>query len=241
MSARSTSTGRGCRAQVHRAVPGALGWGRPRSRTQRSVHPAPVHPSDSERLRDLPFDRDRPFTYQEAVSAGVTRGRLRSLVEARLVRRLLAGVYVRQDARDGQLLRARALALVVPEEYVVTDESAGWLAGAPMILRPGAHLVVPPLTMFGADGERRLRNDLADSGRRTLQDRDIHVVHGVRATTPLRTALDLGRSEEPRPGACRARPADAGRRLRSRRAGQRAAAVPWLSRRPSAARPRAAR
>ncbi|MET3961436.1 hypothetical protein ABIE44_001370 [Marmoricola sp. OAE513] len=142
--------------------------------------------------RDLPFT-DRPFTYQQALATGVSRRRLRTLLDAGLVRRLLAGVYVRHDAQDSQLLRARALALVVPKGYVVTDESAGWLAGAPMILRPGSHLAVPPLTIFGADGQNRLRNELTDSGRRRLIRRDIHVVHGIQVTTPLRTALDLGR------------------------------------------------
>ena len=62
-----------------------------------------------------------------------------------------------------------------------------------MILRPGAHLETPPVSVFGADGESRLRNGLSDSGRRRLAQSDVVDVHGVRVTTPLRTAADLGR------------------------------------------------
>lgn len=83
--------------------------------------------------------------------------------------------------------------LVVPQGCIVTDESAGWLAGAAMILRPGAHLEPPPLTIFATDGHDRLRNGLVASGTRDLLPRDITTVQGILTTTPLRTALDLGR------------------------------------------------
>lgn len=142
---------------------------------------------------EFPLPLDTPFSSADARSAGLSRRRIALLVDEGLLRRMLAGVYVAAQAPDDQLLRARALTLVVPPRYVVTDESAGWLAGAPMILRPGAHLAAPPVTIFGADGEGRLRNGLADSGRRQLLPRDITEIFGVRATTPLRTAADLGR------------------------------------------------
>jgi hypothetical protein len=106
---------------------------------------------------------------------------------------MLPGVYVAAQARDSQLLRARAIKLLVPDGHVVTDESAGWLAGAAMILQPGAHLEVPPVTVFGTAGAGRLRNGLALSGTRQLLPEDVVEVNGVLVTTPLRTALDLGR------------------------------------------------
>ncbi|MCW2866724.1 MAG: hypothetical protein JWR20_912 [Marmoricola sp.] len=136
---------------------------------------------------------DGPFTYAAVVSAGVPRQAFRELVEAGRVRRLLKGVYAVADLPDTQLLRAQAIRLVVPAGVVVTDESAGWLAGAPMILRPGSHLETPPLTVFATGGHHRLRNALVDSGRRTLLPTDLVELHGVRVTTPLRTFLDLGR------------------------------------------------
>ncbi|MCW2817250.1 MAG: hypothetical protein JWR42_37 [Marmoricola sp.] len=140
---------------------------------------------------DLPTDR--PFTYATVVAAGVPRTTFRELVEAGVVRRLLKGVYAVAALPDTQLLRAQAIRLVVPAGVVVTDESAGWLAGAPMILRPGSHLATPPLTVFATDGHHRLRNALVDSGRRGLLPSDVMELHGVRVTTPLRTFLDLGR------------------------------------------------
>jgi len=40
---------------------------------------------------------------------------------------------------------------------------------------------------------RRLRNKLVESGERTLTARDVAIVDGLRVTTPLRTACDVGR------------------------------------------------
>lgn len=136
---------------------------------------------------------DRPFTFAGARQSGISRRRLSRLLDLALVRRLVHGVYVAAQVPDTQLLRAQALQLVVPEGWVVTDESAGWLAGADMILRPGAHLAPPPLTAFGTGHHGRLRNGLVDSGTRTLLPQDLTRVHGLVTTTPLRTALDLGR------------------------------------------------
>ncbi|WP_460818518.1 type IV toxin-antitoxin system AbiEi family antitoxin domain-containing protein [Nocardioides korecus] len=140
---------------------------------------------------DLPTDG--PFTYATVVATGMTRSAFRDLVDAGVVRRLLKGVYAVAALPDTQLLRAQAIRLVVPAGVVVTDESAGWLAGAPMILRPGSHLETPPLTVFATDGHHRLRNALVDSGRRGFSATDLTELHGVRVTTPLRTFLDLGR------------------------------------------------
>lgn len=142
---------------------------------------------------EFPLSLVEPFTFVQARAAGISRRRLRNLVDTALIRRLLPGVYVANQARDSQLLRAKAIGLLVPQGVVVTDESAGWLAGAEMVLRPGAHLSVPPLTAFGTNGNGRLRNPLADSGTRRLAPGDITQIHGVAVTTPLRTALDLGR------------------------------------------------
>lgn len=142
---------------------------------------------------DFPLPLDLPFTSAQALDAGVSRHRLRRLVLEGFVRRLTAGVYVAAQAEDSQLLRARAIALVVPRDAVVTDEAAGWLTGARMILPPGSHRSVPPLTIFSTGRGRRLRNGLCSSGTRDLLSNDLTEVHGVLMTTPLRTALDLGR------------------------------------------------
>lgn len=143
---------------------------------------------------EFPLPLDEPFTYREARLAGLSRRLLGDLVEHGLLRHPLKGIYLAAQAPDTPLVRAKAVRLRVPDGFVVTDESAGWLAGAEMILRPGAHLEPPPVTIFACDeGHDRLCNGLVASGTRQLLPRDITELHGVRLTTPLRTALDLGR------------------------------------------------
>ncbi|QIK76905.1 hypothetical protein [Nocardioides piscis] len=75
---------------------------------------------------------------------------------------------------------------------MVTDRTAGWLHGAPRILAPNDHLSVPKVCVFCPPG-RRLRNGLVASGERTLTSTDVVTIDGLRVTTPLRTACDLGR------------------------------------------------
>ncbi|MGZ4495461.1 MAG: type IV toxin-antitoxin system AbiEi family antitoxin domain-containing protein [Nocardioides sp.] len=135
---------------------------------------------------------DRPFTYRQALAAGLTRHVLGRLLRDGLVHRVLKGVYVDAVAEDDQLLRARALALVLPAGAVVTDRTAGWLHGA-QVLAPNDHLQLPPLDVFQAPGNTRVRARGTRGGERTLAPGDVTTVHGIRVTTPLRTALDLGR------------------------------------------------
>ena len=135
---------------------------------------------------------DRPFTHQQAVDLGVSREVLRRMVRVGLLRRVLRGVYVDAAADDGLLMRARAVALVLPETAIVTDRTAAWLHGVDA-LRPGDHLVPPPVEVFQQPGRTRVRSAATSGGERTLLRHDVEVLHGVRVTTPLRTALDLGR------------------------------------------------
>jgi hypothetical protein len=139
----------------------------------------------------FPLPLDAPFTLADATAAGLTQHRVRSLVREGLLRRLLKGVYVAAQAPDGPLLRARALALVVPHTGVIVDETAWWIWTG--LLPSGAHLGIPPLQVFHRHRHARLRNSLCVSGARSFLPPDISRVHGVDVTTPLRTALDLGR------------------------------------------------
>ena len=68
-----------------------------------------------------------------------------------------------------------------------------------MLLLPNEHLNALPISMFLPHDRGRLRNKLTDSGERTFLERDLTTVGGVRMTTPLRTALDLGRQRWPEP------------------------------------------
>lgn len=140
---------------------------------------------------DFPLPLDRPFTSRQAEAASVSRHVLSRLTEEGLVRRMLKGVYVVAQAREDLLLRARALALVTPRHAAVTDWTACWFHTG--VLPPGAHVEVPPVSLFRFAGEGRLRNGLCSSGERTLRPDELMKVAGIVVTTPLRTAYDLGR------------------------------------------------
>jgi very-short-patch-repair endonuclease len=144
----------------------------------------------------FPLDPHAPFTLAHAKAAGLSPRQLRLLVEQGFLRRPIRSVYVATEIGDSLLLRADCLRLVVPSDAVVVDRHAGWLHGASMVLRPGEHLQLRPVSVFMPPG-RRLRNVLADSGERRLRPDEVTEVAGLRVTTPLRTACDLGRSRWP--------------------------------------------
>lgn len=145
----------------------------------------------------FPLPLDRPFTTREANDEGVLGRDLSWLVERGFLRRMVKGVYVCSQVPDSTALRCAALRLVVPEDSVVCDRHAGWLLGAEMILAPGEHLAPRPISVFRPAGRGRLRNGLTDSGERNLTRSDVDEIDGLRVTTPLRTAWDLGRVRWP--------------------------------------------
>lgn len=154
-----------------------------------------IRPLDHPALRAATGDRPahEPFTRVEALRCGLTDRDLRRLCRDGHLCRPLRGVYVDASRPDSLALRAEALRLVVPAGSFVADRTAAWLHGADTALAPNEHLCVPPVSVFRRPGAGRLRNDLATSGERHVIRRDLTVVHGMPVTTPLRTALDLGR------------------------------------------------
>ena len=141
----------------------------------------------------FPLSLEHPFTSEEAHRVGIHSTELSQLCAEGYLHRPLKGVYVATQVPDSLELRAAVLRLVVPPDAVITDRTAGWLLGAPMVLAPGDHLVVPQVAMFVNRKGARLRNDLAESGQRTLRREDVTEVLGLQVTTPIRTACDLGR------------------------------------------------
>lgn len=142
-----------------------------------------------------PLDRrvpDKPFTLPMARDLGVSEHTVRVWTAHGLLIHPIRNVYHRTELADTLDLRVECLRLVVPSDAVVTDRTAGWLHGAPRILAPNDHLMVPPVSVFCPPG-RRLRNGLTTSGERSLADADIVSINGLLATAPLRTACDLGR------------------------------------------------
>lgn len=147
----------------------------------------------------FPLPTTEPFTLQRALEAGVRRRWLTDLTQAGLLRNPIKGVYLGSQVVDDTSSRLACLGLVTPADAVVVDRHAGWAQGANMLLLPNEHLNALPIAMFLPQGRGRLRNKLADSGERTFRAEDLIVVDGVRMTTPLRTALDLGRQRWPEP------------------------------------------
>lgn len=140
---------------------------------------------------EFPMPLDRPFTSAQAAEAGISKKVLSRLHRDGLLRRMLRGVHVVAQAPDDLLMRALALALVVPEGAIVVDWTAMWLHTG--MLPFGQHVEVPPVSLFRLPGEGRLRNALCISGERDLIPEDLTVVQGLTVTTELRTAWDLGR------------------------------------------------
>jgi hypothetical protein len=147
----------------------------------------------------FPLPLDAPFTTRSASEEGIGPHDLTRLRRAGLLRTPIKGVHVAAQAPDDTAHRLACLRLVTPPDAVVVDRHAGWAQGADMVLHPNEHLHAMPIAVYLPHGRGRLRNKLADSGERTFLDRDLTVVDGVRMTTPLRTALDLGRQRWPEP------------------------------------------
>jgi hypothetical protein len=141
----------------------------------------------------FPLPLDAPFSRTQALRAGLTDRRLRTLVGRGFLRRPVLGVYVAAHLPDSLALRTEVLRLVLPPGCFACDETAAWLHGADMALAPNSHLVLPRISFFRPADAGRLRNPLAVSGERTVAPQDLTDVGGLLVTTPLRTALDLGR------------------------------------------------
>lgn len=140
---------------------------------------------------EAPVPVNRPFTRTEARNAGVSRRQLESWVASGHLVNPMRGVFHATQLHDGLGLRLSCLSLVVPDDAVITDRTAGWLHGAPMILAPGDHLRVPPVSMHLLPG-RRLRNPLSSSGERTFLPHEVVEIQGLLVTSKLRTTVDLG-------------------------------------------------
>jgi hypothetical protein len=138
-----------------------------------------------------PLPLDLPFTAAMAATLGVSHSQLRRLLARGLVRRVCRGAYAVSQAPDDLDLRARALSLVVSPSAVITDRTAAWLHGVDVLPR-SALTVSPPISVFQRPGTRS-RRDGVISGERMLLPRDIVEIGGLAVTSPLRTALDLGR------------------------------------------------
>jgi hypothetical protein len=141
----------------------------------------------------FPLPRDQPFTRAMALAAGLTDKTLRRLVADDYLRRPLRNLYLPAQLPDSLEIRIAALSLVVPSRCFVADHTAAWLHVGDDALPPNAHLAVPQVAIFRPPRVRALRNAWTASGERTLLPRELMELGDLLVTTPLRTALDLGR------------------------------------------------
>jgi len=132
-----------------------------------------------------------PFTAADAVALGIGEHRLKSAVDNGEIVRVLRGVYVRDDIELSALVRAQAAALVISPHAVVCDRTAAWVHGVDTF-RYAELDIVPPLETFVLRGHRATDRPECDGGSRDLRPSDWTIIGGVRVTTPIRTALDLG-------------------------------------------------
>lgn len=140
---------------------------------------------------NAPVPIDRPFTSSWAKAQGIDPRRLRAWVRGGLLISPVHGVLYAAQLVDCLELRLDCLRLVVPEHAVVTDRTAAWLRGAPMVLAPNSHLHVPAVDLFLLPGGR-LRRGIVRSGQRELFASEIEEIDGLRVTTHMRTVCDLG-------------------------------------------------
>jgi very-short-patch-repair endonuclease len=133
-----------------------------------------------------------PFTTAEARAVGLSRKVLRRMVDRGALREPLRGVFVDSARTDSVLLRVRSAARVIPPGSVICDRTALWIHGAAIVGPDGRHQA-PPIDVFRLAGGTRVRRPQCQGGTRTLDRDDVMELDGVLVTTPLRTALDLGR------------------------------------------------
>lgn len=138
-----------------------------------------------------------PFTRADLDARGVSRWDLECALRSRVVRRLVRGVYVRSDQPDDVALRCEAVRSVISRHSVVCSRTAAWLHGIDVLDLHELEILPAVETAVARFTEPTRRADHAGCTR-DLARTDVTQVHGVRVTTPLRTALDLGCSLSPR-------------------------------------------
>ena len=138
-----------------------------------------------------PVPIDRPFSAAEADAAGVSASLRHRLVREGLLRPLVRGTFVAAQVPDSLAVRVKAVSLVTPPHMVAVDRLAAWVHSVDALPRSAIH-EMPALDLFSRAGSRMRRSGVT-SGTRTLLPRDVQTIDELALTTPLRTAVDLGR------------------------------------------------
>jgi very-short-patch-repair endonuclease len=125
------------------------------------------------------LDIRRPFTYAEAVAAGITPSAMRGPN----FRRIFRGVYAHKSLPDHPLFRTRAALLIHPPDAFASHLSAGRVHDVPLPALPDEHISV-----FAEKDRRRrpgIRNHVA------APDTPVTVVNGDRVSEPDQMFVEL--------------------------------------------------
>lgn len=132
-----------------------------------------------------------PFTPSQARQLGVPRAVLDEAVADGRLHRPLRGVFLRAGVEPTMLVRAQAAKLVTGPTLVVCDRSAAWLWGVDCY-RYAELDGTPRLETCALRGHQASERHGIDGVTRDLLREDWTEFEGLRVTTPLRTAMDLG-------------------------------------------------
>lgn len=129
--------------------------------------------------RPVDLELRRPFTYAQALAAGVSPSSLRGP----LFRSLFRGVHIHASVPAQPLIRTEAALMVHPPGAFASHASAGRVHGMPLPPLPEEHVSV-----FRKD-DRRPRPGIRPHV--AALDTPVEVVHGIPVSAPAHTFLEL--------------------------------------------------
>jgi hypothetical protein len=104
---------------------------------------------------------------------------------------VLYGGYLPDGVTDSIEMRAGLAARLLPEGHIVSGRTAAWLYGVDTYAwAEGSD--IPPIDVCVLSGSEPSDREGVVGHVRDLSQHDVTTVAGIRATTPLRTAMDLG-------------------------------------------------
>jgi hypothetical protein len=122
---------------------------------------------------------------------GISPGDLRQWARTGFVRPVFYGGYLPDGVTDSIEMRAGLAARLLPEGHIVSGRTAAWLYGVDTYAwAEGSD--IPPIDVCVLSGSEPSDREGVVGHVRDLSQHDVTTVAGIRATTPLRTAMDLG-------------------------------------------------
>ncbi len=132
-----------------------------------------------------------PFIHADLPSLGFRARDLKSWTRNGLVRPVFHGGYLPNGVTDTIEMRAELALRLLPDGHIISGRTAAWLYGVDTYAWSEGD-EMPPIDVCVFSGSEPSDRDGVSGHTRALAARDVTTVAGVRVTTPLRTALDLG-------------------------------------------------